>query len=84
MSLVKEEHHPGLVQIPHLRQHLEELREHPQQEGGVEGGVVHQAPAVQNIDHAPAKLSLEPVGDVQGRFCEELLAALGFQGSNAP
>ena len=85
VGLVKEEYHPGLVQIASLRQDLKQLRQHPQQETGVQRGILHQLDAVQHIDHAPAVSSrAHPVADVQRRFPEKQLAALLLQWQQGP
>ena len=84
MRFVKEEDHPGLLGITDLRQRLKQLREHPQQEGGVQGGIIHQAPAVQNIDGTLSAVGGKPVGNPQGGLTEELLAAPALQRYDAP
>ena len=85
VGLVEEEHQLGLVHIARLRQALKQLRQHPQQEAGVQGGVLHQLDAVQHVDHAAAVLvGAHPVADVQGGLAEEQLAALLLQGQQRP
>ena len=85
MGLVEEEDQLGLVQVSRLRQDLEELRHHPQQEAGVEGGVAHQGDAVQDVDDAPALVvPADPVVDVQGGLAEEEVAPLVLQGQQGP
>ena len=85
VSLIEEEHQLGLVQIAGLRQILEQLRQHPQQETGVQGGVLHQLDAVQHVDHAMSVgVGAYPVPDVQRRFAEEQVAALLLQRQQRP
>ena len=85
MGLVKEKHQLGLVHIAGLRQALEQLRQHPQQEAGVQRGILHQLNAVQHVDHAPAVgVGAHPVTDIQGRFAEEQVAALLLQRQQRP
>jgi hypothetical protein len=66
----------GLVQVAHLGQGLEQLRQHPQQEGGVQPRRVHQLVGGQDVDHALAVHGLHEVGDVEHGLAEELVAAL--------
>ncbi|EWS53394.1 hypothetical protein X551_03818 [Methylibium sp. T29] len=76
VSLVEEEHQLGLLQVAHLGQQLEQLAEHPQQEGGVEPRRGHQLVGGQDVDHALAVCGLHEVTDVEHRLAEELVAAL--------
>src|SRR5207253_379088 len=50
MRLVKEEHELRLVRIANLWKHLEQLRQHPQQEGRVELRALHQFVGRQDVD----------------------------------
>ena len=85
MGFVEEEHHPGQLLIPLLGQDLVQLAQHPQQEGGIHGGLAEQLFGGQDVHHAVAVLVLaEPVPDIQGRFPEELVAPLGFQNGDGP
>ena len=85
MGLVKEEHQLGLIQIAGFRQALEQLREHPQQETGVQRGVLYQLDAVQHIDHAASLgVGTHPVLNLQRRFTEEQLPALLLQRQQRP
>ena len=85
VGLVKEEDQLGPVQVPGLGQLLEELGEHPQQEGGVEGGVLDQPDTVEHVDHAPALVvPAHPVQDVQVGLAEEELAPLALQRQQSP
>ena len=83
MRFVKEEDHPGLVQIAHFRQTLVDFAEHPEHEGGIHGGIAEKTVCSQYVDRAaPGFILGEPVFDLQGRFAEETVAALIFQNGN--
>ena len=85
MGLIKEEDHPWLFQIPHLRQLLEQLREHPQKEGAIDCGALDQPLAGEYVDIAPAiQVGAHPVLDVQLRFSEELLSSFVFKSQQGP
>ena len=80
MGLVEEEHQLGFVQVSRLGQHLKQLREHPQQEAGVQRRVLNQLDAVQHVHHAPAVgRGAEPVTDIQVGFPEKQAAPLTLQ-----
>ena len=51
----KEEHQLGLIDVTHLGQGLEQLRQHPQQEGGVERGAF--------ISFSAARMLMTPAPD---------------------
>jgi hypothetical protein len=78
VGLVEEEHQLGLVGVADLGQLLEQLGQHPQQEGGVQ--------ARRDISLSAARMLMTPwpltvcmkVVDVQHRLAEELVAALGL------
>jgi hypothetical protein len=53
VRLVEEEDELGLVGVAQLGQLLEELREHPQEEGRVELRRIHQLVGGQDVHHAP-------------------------------
>ena len=76
MGLVEEKHQLGLIEVAHLGQLLEQLGEHPQQEGGIQPRAVHQLVGRQDIDDASARLGLHEVGDVEHGLAEEAVAAL--------
>ena len=76
VRLVEEEHQLGLVEVAHLGQRLEQLGQHPQQEGGVQARRVQQLVGRQDVDHALALDRLHEVADVEHRLAEELVAAL--------
>ena len=54
VRLVEEEDELGLIGVAHLGQLLEQLRQHPQQERGVEPRAGHQLVGGQHIDDAAA------------------------------
>ena len=54
VRLVEEEHQLGLVEVADLGQLLEQLRQHPQQEGGVQARRIEQLVGGQDVDHALA------------------------------
>ena len=85
MGLVKEEHQLGLVQIAGFRQALEQFGEHPQQEAGVQRGVLYQLDAVQHIDHAASLgIGTHPVLNLKRRLAEEQFPALLLQRQQRP
>ena len=61
---------------------LEQLREKPQKECGIESSVVDQALAVQDIDHAFSAFCSQPVADIETGFPEECLTAVYLQSDN--
>ena len=77
VGLVEEEDHLGLVEVADLGQALEQLGQHPEQEGRVDRGALNELLAGENVDVAAAvRVGVHPVGDVQLRLAEEELAAL--------
>jgi hypothetical protein len=54
VGLVEEKHQLGLLGVADLGQLLEQLGQHPQQEGGVQARRVHQLVGGQDVDHALA------------------------------
>jgi hypothetical protein len=80
MSLIEEEGQLRLLRIAHLGQPLEELREEPEQEGGVELGGIDELVRGQDVDHAATLgVGLHEVVEVQGRFPEKGFGALALQ-----
>jgi hypothetical protein len=80
VGLVEEEDQPGLVLVADLGQGLEQFRQQPEQEGGIEPGRIDQPVGGQHVHRAaPPGVLAHQVGQVQGRFAEERLAALLFQ-----
>ena len=80
MRLIEEKDHLRLVEVACLRHHFVKLREHPQQEGGVEQRILEQLCAVQQVNHAAAIfVRCEPVLDVECRLAEEGVGALVLQ-----
>src|SRR5690606_25776992 len=80
VRLVEDEHQLRLFQIADFRQLLEQLRQQPQQEGGVQARLQDQLRGGEDADHAAAVV-VDPhdVGQVQRRLAEELLAAVLLQ-----
>ena len=79
MGFVKEKHQLGLVRVADFGQLLEQLRQHPQQEGGVQARRMHQLVGRQDVDDAmPRAVGLHEVADVEHRLAKEFVAALGF------
>ena len=80
VGLIEEENELGLGRVAGLGQPLEQFGEHPQQQGAVEFGKLHQVLGGQDIDQ-PAALGvgLEEVIEVQGRLGKEAVGALGFK-----
>ncbi len=85
MGLVEDEDQLRLVQVAHLRQLFEQLRQQPQQEGGIELGLEHELVGGKDADHAAAVV-IDPhdVGQFQGRLTEEVLAAILRQAQHRP
>ena len=77
VRLVEKEDKRGLVRISDLRQALEQLRQHPQQERRVELRRSDQLVGDEDVDHAAAvPIGLQQIIDVEHRLAEQLLAAL--------
>ena len=73
MRLVEEEDQLRLVRVAHLGQHLEQLRQQPQQERRIKPGRVHQLVRRQNADPPCARgIDRHQVGQIQRRFAEQL------------
>ena len=80
MRLVEEEHELRLRQVAGLRQLLEQLRQHPEQEGGVEPRALHQLVGDEDVDHAPpVAVGAHEILQRQRRLAEEFGAALVLQ-----
>ena len=80
MRLVEEEDQARLVGIADLRQFLEQFRQQPQQEGGIERRVLDDAGRVHDIDLAAAiGAGAHHVVEVECRFAEEILQPLAAQ-----
>lgn len=85
VRLVEEEHQLRLVEVADLGKLLEQLGEHPQQERGVEARPLHQLVGGQDVDEAPSlSVGAHEVGQVQGRFAQELVGALVLQHQQRP
>jgi len=75
VSLVEEEDELRLFQIADLREVLVQLGQHPEQEGGVELGRLHELVGGENVHHArPAGPGLDQVVQVQSRFAKKASA----------
>jgi hypothetical protein len=69
VGFVKEEDQLRLFRIPHLGELLEQFRQHPEQQRGIDLGRLHEFVGGQDIDHPPAAaLRLNKILDIQGRF----------------
>ena len=85
VGFVEKEHHLRFVHVADLGQCLEELRQHPEEEGGVELSVRDEVARVEYLDDAAALfVSHEPVAYVQIRLAEERIAAVHLQSHDAP
>ena len=72
VRFVEEEHQRRLVGIADLRQPLEQLRQHPEQEDRVELRRPDQLVGRQDVDHAAAlAVGLQQIVDVEHRLAEE-------------
>lgn len=77
VGLIEEEHQLRLGQVAYLGEHLEELGQHPQEEGRVEARGLEQAIGGQDVDEAPAVAAgLEKVWELQRWLAKEAVAAL--------
>ena len=77
VRLVEEEDEFRLRQIAHFGKLLEELREKPEQESGVDLGRLHQPVGHEDVDDPPALcVGLHEIVDVEGGLAEKLFATL--------
>src|SRR5205085_9759936 len=77
VGLVEEEHQLGLVRVADLRQPLEQLGQHPQQEGRIKARRVEQLVRGEDVDDAASFfVGLQEVVDVEHGLAEEFSAAL--------
>ena len=80
VGLVEEEDELRPIEIADLRQLLEQLGEEPEEEGRVEARALHQLVGGEDVDAATTlRVGRHEIGDGEGRFAEELLAALLLQ-----
>src|SRR5262249_37234983 len=80
MRLIEEEHELRLVEVANLRQVLEQLRQQPQQEGGVNARTLHEPVGSEDVDRAVASgIDHHEVGQLERRLAEEPITALLFQ-----
>ena len=84
VSLVEEEHELGQFQVANFRQTGIDLGKQPEQEGGVELGVLHQLVGRQHAEDALAVVGLQQVEDVEGRLAEELVGSLALEAQQRP
>ena len=86
VCFIKEEHNDRFIGVSPLRKQVIQLRQHPQQEGGVHRGIVEQPVRAQDVDLTPlaGRVHLDPVVDINGRFPEEYVAALVLQHAHSP
>src|SRR5690606_21646224 len=77
VRLVEDEHQLRLFQIADFRQLLEQLRQQPQQESGVQARLEDQLRGGEDADHpAAVVVDAHDVGQFQRRLAEELLATV--------
>src|SRR3546814_2555129 len=77
MGLVEEEDELGLVGVADFGKRLEQLREQPEQEGGIELRARHQFVGGEDVDDATSRIvELEEILDVERGFAEEMVAPL--------
>jgi len=80
MCFVEEEHHFWLFEIADFRQVLEQLRQQPQQETGIQARLQNQLVSGEHIDDAAAAHVLtHEVTEVQCGLAKEELATVTFQ-----
>ena len=84
MGLVEEEHELGFFGIAHFGQSLEQLRQHPQQESGIQARRLQQPVGCQDVDHPFAAHGLHQIADIKHGLAKEAVAALGFDLQQAP
>ena len=79
VGLVEEEDQLRLVEVAHLGQGLEELGQHPHEEGGEELRLGLDRGQLQAADDALVALDAQQIGDRELRLAEEGVAALALQ-----
>ena len=84
MGLVEEEHELGLVGVAHFGQSLEQFRQHPQQESGIQARRLQQPVGRQDVDHPFSAHGLHQIADIKHRFAKKAVAALGFDLQQTP
>ena len=81
VRFIKEEDHARLLKVADLRQTLEELGQHPEEERTVHGRALDKALAVEDVDiTAAVNVRAHPVTDIKLRLAEKQLAALALKG----
>ncbi len=79
MGFIKEEDEARLVRIANLGKLLEQFRQQPEQEGGVEFWTVDQAGGIQHVhDAAPIGIGAHHVRQFQCGFAEEEIGTFAF------
>ena len=82
MGLVEEEDQLGLIRITHFGQRLEKLSQEPHEEGREQCALAAQIGQLKGgNDAATIRGHAHKVGNVEGGFTEENVAARGFQSS---
>ena len=82
VGLVEEEDQLGLIRIAHFGQRLEKLRQEPHEEGREQCALAAQIGQLKGgNDAATIRGHAHKVGNVEGGFTEENVAARGFQSS---
>ena len=80
MSFIEKEYQLGFRRIAHFRKLLEQFRQHPEQERGIEPRVLHQLVGDQNVDHAPAvTVGPHEILQIERRLTEKFVRTLIFQ-----
>ena len=85
VRFIKKEYHSRLIGISDLRKSLEEFREHPEKEGGIQGGIVDKLACIQDVNHALSfSARHKEIRYVKGGFRKEILRALRLHGNDVP
>src|SRR5262245_49991272 len=80
VRFIEKEHQLWFVRIADLRQSLEELGQHPEQERGVEFRRVDEFVGCKNVDDAVSlSVRLHHVVEIERRFAKEVISALLFE-----
>ena len=80
VRFIKEKDHARLLKVADLGQTLEELCQHPEEEGAVHSRALDKALAGEDVYIAAAvNVGAHPVTDIKLRLAEEQLAALAFK-----
>lgn len=80
VGFVEEEDKFGFIEVTDFGELFEEFAEEPEEEGGIEAGVLHQLVAGEDADVAFSVLGgAHEVSEFEGGFAEEVLGALLFK-----